>query len=66
MMVYKVSVGSVDGVTDHQLITNDPREAEKFLKAHDHEGSSIDLGIYTDNPEEVYALLDAAPDKPRD
>lgn len=61
--MYVVAVNHVDGISDTTLKTPDPREAEKFLKAHDHEGASIDLVILTDDAEEVYALLDAAPNR---
>lgn len=56
-MVITIGILCVDGKTLMELKTTDPIAAKEFLKVNDHEGSRVILSVDTDNPDEVYRLL---------
>ena len=59
-MTLLLTVGAVSGDQDfryNSMAQDAAFHALSFLEQHDHEGSSVELHLELDNPEQVYALL---------
>lgn len=57
-MNVRISISGVDGETDFSINTKDVESSKQFLKAYDHEGSSLYLTVMADDSEEVYKILE--------
>lgn len=53
-----ISIGCVDGITQHQRRTSKPQEILDLLHEYDHEGSNIGCSVQFDNAEEIYKIME--------
>lgn len=55
-MKIRVTMSCVDG-TEMAYITSRSDDALDWLRRYDHEGSSVGVCVYGDNPDNVYGIL---------
>jgi hypothetical protein len=58
MMIFKINIASVDGVSNDSTYQHNRDDALKFIKDYDHEGSAIFMAVEL-NGEDVYKFLES-------
>jgi hypothetical protein len=55
-MNIRLSIGSVDGKTEHAILTEKLEDVQGFLDVFDHEGSLLTFSIHASD-EEAFAII---------